>query len=114
MLQMMDADGKRDRPSNADAAQLSELLRTVPTLSHESMNPLAVAAKQALDQSVTAAATQGDDPWLLFLEKDYLLKLCFLIDIAARHKLFRVAKLLIGQARKSGMQIGRRRLSLHI
>ena len=40
-----------------------------------------------------AAATQGDDPWLLFLEKEYLLKLCFLSDIAARHKLYRVAKI---------------------
>ena len=93
VLQMIDADGKRDRPSNADATQLSGLLRTVPTLSHESLNPLALAAKQALDQSVTAAATQGDDPWLLFLEKEYLSKLCFLVDIAARHKLFRVAKI---------------------
>ncbi len=93
MLQMMNADGKRDRPSNADAKQLFELLRPVPTLSHESLNPLALAAKQALDQSVTAAATQGDDPWLLFLENEYLSKLCFLVDIAARHKLFRVAKI---------------------
>jgi hypothetical protein len=42
---------------------------------------------------MTAAATQGDDPWLLFLEKEYLSKLCFLSDIAARHKLYRVAKI---------------------
>jgi hypothetical protein len=30
---------------------------------------------------------------LLFLEKEYLLQLCFLSDIAARHKLYRVAKI---------------------
>ena len=63
----------------------------MPTLSHESINPLAVAAKQKLDNSITAAATQRDDPWLLFLEEQYLLQLCFLYDSPARHKLYRVA-----------------------
>jgi hypothetical protein len=38
VLHMMNADGKRDRPSNADTTQLSGLLRAVPTLSHESLN----------------------------------------------------------------------------
>ena len=93
VLKMMDADGKRDRPVNAAELAISGLLRTVPTLSHQSLNPLAVSAKSALDQSMIAAATQGDDPWLLFLEKEYLLQLCFLSDIAARHKLYRVAKI---------------------
>ncbi len=55
---------------------------------------MAVSAKSALDQSKIADTTQGDDPWLLFLEKEYLLKLCFLSDIAARHKLYCVAKIL--------------------
>ena len=72
---------------------MSGLLRTVPTLSHESINPVAVNAKQALDNRITTAATQGDDPWLLFLEEQYLAKLCFLFDTAARHKLFRVARI---------------------
>ncbi len=90
---MMDADSKRPRPQNDSALQMSGLLRTVPTLSHESTNPLAVTAKQTLDNTITTAATQGDDPWLLFLESQYLAKLCFLFDIAARHKLFRVAKI---------------------
>ena len=90
---MMDADSKRPRPQNDSALQMSGLLRTVPTLSHESTNPIAVAAKQTLDNTITTAATQGDDPWLLFLESQYLAKLCFLFDVAARHKLFRVAKI---------------------
>ncbi len=40
---------------------------------------------------MSAAARQRDDPWLLFLEEQYLQKLCFLYDSPARHKLFRVA-----------------------
>ncbi len=62
VLKMMDADSKRPRPQNDSALQMSGLLRTVPTLSHESTNPLAVAAKQTLDKTITTAATQGDDP----------------------------------------------------
>ena len=69
VLKMMDADAKRNRPVHDDSMQISGLLRTVPTLSHASINPLAIAAKSALNQSMTTAATQGDDPWLLFLEK---------------------------------------------
>ena len=89
----MEADSKRGRNLNDSALQLSGLLRTVPTLSHASTNPLAVAAKTALDHRITTAATQGDDPWLLFLEAQYLAKLCFIDDTAERHKLFRVAKI---------------------
>jgi hypothetical protein len=87
VLRMMDADGKRTRPQNEDARLMSGLLRTVPTLSHESTNPLAVAAKQALDNTITAAATQSDDPSLLSVEEQYLQTLCFLYDNPARHKL---------------------------
>jgi hypothetical protein len=93
VIKMMDADSKRAHPADEPAMQLSGLLRTVPTLSHESTNPKAVAAKQALENTITIAATQEDDPWLLFLEKEYVLQLCFLYDIAARHKLFHVAKI---------------------
>jgi hypothetical protein len=92
VLKMMDAESKRARPQNDSALQMSELLRTVSTLSHESTNPLAVTANQTLDNTITTAATQGDDLWLLCLESQYLAKLCFLYDIAARHKLYRVAK----------------------
>ncbi len=78
VLKMMNADGKRGSSRAEEPVQLSGLLRTVPTLSHESVNPLALNAKAALDKSITTAATQCDDPWLIFLEKQYLLKLCFL------------------------------------
>ena len=91
VLKMMDADAKRTRPNNEDATLMSGLLRTVPTLSHESTNPLAIAAKQVLDNTLSTAARQRDDPWLLFLEEQYLHKLCFLYDMPARHKLYRVA-----------------------
>ena len=93
VVQMMDADGKRGSSRAEEPVQLSGLLRTVPTPSHESVNPVALNAKAALDKSITTAATQCDDPWLIFLEQQYLLKLCFLSDIAARHKLYRVAKI---------------------
>ena len=93
VLKMMDADGKRGSSRSEETVQLSGLLRTVPTLSHESVNPLALNAKVALDKSITTAATQCDDPWLIFLEQQYLSKICFLSDIAARHKLYRVAKI---------------------
>jgi hypothetical protein len=93
VLKMMDADGKRGSSRSEETVQLSGLLRTVPTLSHESVNPLALNAKAALDRAITTAATQCDDPWLIFLEQQYLSKLCFLSDIAARHKLYRVAKI---------------------
>ena len=93
VLKMMDADGKRGNSRSEETVQLSGLLRTVPTLSHESVNPLALNAKAALDQSMTTAATQCDDPWLIFLEQQYLSKICFLSDIPARHKLYRIAKI---------------------
>ena len=91
VLKMMDADAKRTRPNIEDATLISGLLRTVPTLSHESTNPLAIAAKQVLDNTLSIAARQRDDPWLIFLEEQYLHKLCFLYDMPARHKLYRVA-----------------------
>ena len=91
VLKMMDADSKRTRSHNEDASLMSGLLRTVPTLSHESTNPLAVTAKQVLDNTLSTAARQRDDPCLLFLEDQYLQKLCFLYDSPARPKLYRVA-----------------------
>jgi hypothetical protein len=42
---------------------------------------------------VCAQAQQTDDPWLLFLTKEYVGKICFLDDIAERHKLYRVCKI---------------------
>ena len=38
-------------------------------------------------------ATQGDDPWLVHLTKEYVGKICFLHDTAERHKLYRVCNI---------------------
>ena len=46
-----------------------------------------------MDAYLVANAQQVDDPWLLFLEKEYKGQVCFVNDIAARHKLYRVAKI---------------------
>ncbi len=40
-----------------------------------------------------AQAEQVDDPWLLLLENEYKDQVCFVHDIAARHKLYRVARI---------------------
>ncbi len=38
-------------------------------------------------------AEQVDDPWLILLEQEYRGHVCFVNDIAAHHKLYRVAKI---------------------
>ena len=43
-----------------------------------------------MEDSVCLQAAQGDDPWLVFLTDEYVCKICFLHDIAERHKLYRV------------------------
>jgi hypothetical protein len=48
VLKMVDADAKRSRPQNDASLHMSGPLRTVPTLSHESIDPVAVAAKSKL------------------------------------------------------------------
>jgi len=46
-----------------------------------------------MDAYLVANAEQVDDPWLLLLEQEYKGQACFVNDIAARHKLYRVAKI---------------------
>jgi hypothetical protein len=46
-----------------------------------------------MDAYLVLQVEQADDPWLLLLEKEYKGQVCFVHDIAARHKLFRVAKI---------------------
>jgi hypothetical protein len=46
-----------------------------------------------MDHYLVSRAEQVDDPWLLFLEKEYEGKVCFLHGIAARHKLYCVARI---------------------
>ena len=68
-------------------------MRKVPTLNINSTNKRAVALRKALEEEVCLHATQTDDPWLLFLTKEYVGKICFLNDIAERHKLYRVCSI---------------------
>ncbi len=56
-------------------------------------NPVATDAKKAMDEYLVLQAEQVDDPWLLLLEQEYKGHVCFVNDIAARHKLYRVAKI---------------------
>ncbi len=46
-----------------------------------------------MDAYLVANAAQVDDPWLLLLEQEYRGQVCFVNDIAARHKLYGVAKI---------------------
>ena len=65
----------------------------VPTLNLQSTNTRALELRKQLEAEVCLQATQTDDPWLLFLTKEYVGKICFLNDIAERHKLFRVCSI---------------------
>ena len=62
-------------------------------LEAETTNPVATQAKKAMDEYLVEQAAQIDDPWLLLLEQEYKGQLCFVNDIAARHKLYRVANI---------------------
>ncbi len=46
-----------------------------------------------MEEEVCRQATQTDDPWLIFLTNEYVGKICFLDDIAERHKLYRVCSI---------------------
>ena len=65
----------------------------MPTLNLQSTNTRALELRKTLEAEVCLQATQSDDPWLLFLTKEYVGKNCFLNDIAERHKLFRVCSI---------------------
>ena len=58
-----------------------------------STNTRALTLRKELEQEVCRQATQTDDPWLVFLTNEYVGKICFLNDIAERHKLFRVCSI---------------------
>ena len=73
---------------------LSGLIRSTPVLEAETTNPISTEAKKSMDDYyLVSQAEQVDDPWLLFLEKEYKGQVCFLHDIAARHKLYCVARI---------------------
>ena len=89
---MLKADSRRGAVAN-EAVGLSGLLRVVPTLNVLSTNATALKLRQQMEERLCLNAQQTDDPWLLFLTKEYVGKICFLDDIAERHKLYRVANI---------------------
>ncbi len=72
---------------------LEGLLRAVPTLNVETTSAHALKLRKTLESKVCLQATQVDDPWLIFLRREYCGKICFLHDIAERHKLYRVCNI---------------------
>ena len=89
---MLKADSRRGAV-DSEAVALSGLLRAVPTLNVLSTNAKALKLRQQMEDRLCQNAQQTDDPWLLFLSKEYIGKICFLDDIAERHKLYRVANI---------------------
>jgi hypothetical protein len=89
---MMKADSKRGTVDNAPI-KLTGLLRKVPTLNVQTTNAIALKRRQDLEHEVGLQAAQADDPWLVFLTTEYVGKICFLHDIAERHKLYRVCNI---------------------
>ena len=87
---MIKVDAKR---TFGNEISLTGLLRKTPVLEAETTNPIATQAKKDMDAYLVSQAEQVDDPWLLLLEQDYKGQVCFVHDIAARHKLYRVASI---------------------
>ena len=79
----------------------SGLIRSTPVLEAETTNPISTEAKKSMDDYLVSQAEQVDDPWLLFLEREYKGQVCFLHDIAARHKLYCVARISYWPSTKS-------------
>jgi hypothetical protein len=90
VVAMINVDSKRTFSSDI---QLSGLLRKTPVLEVDTTNPIATQAKKDMDAYLVAQAEQVDDPWLVLLETAYKGQVCFVHDIAARHKLYRVARI---------------------
>jgi hypothetical protein len=92
VILMLKADSRRGACDQSEVAH-SGLLRKVPTLNVNSTNARALKLRQELEERVAIKATQVDDPWLVYLTDEYVDKICFLHDIAERHKLYRVSKI---------------------
>jgi hypothetical protein len=72
---------------------LTGLVRLNPIISSTSTDPISIRAKEKQDAEVGLKATQMDDPWLVTLDREYVIKLCFLHDISLRHKLYRIFRI---------------------
>jgi hypothetical protein len=98
VVAMIGVDSKRTFSGDLT---LSGLIRSTPVLEAETTNPISVEAKKRMDDYLVLQAEQVDDPWLLQLEIDYKGQVSFLHDIAARHKLYRVARISYWSSTKS-------------
>ena len=100
VILMMKADGRRGTVDTGHL-KLTGLLCVVPTLNVQATNATALQLRKDLEDEVCVLATQADDPWLLFLTDEYVGKICFLYDIADRHKSYRVCKIQYWTSTKS-------------
>ena len=92
VIHMMKADSRRGAV-NTEPIALEGLLRKVPTLNVGTTSANALKLRKDMETAACLQATQMDDPWLIFLTTQYVGKICFLHDIADRHKLFRVSNI---------------------
>jgi hypothetical protein len=88
----MKADAKRGEVATVPL-KINGLLRKVPTLNLQGTNAQALKLRKEQEDEVCLQATQGDDPWLVYLTHECVGKIRFLHDIAERHKLFRVSNI---------------------
>jgi hypothetical protein len=106
---MMKADARRGTVDSG-AVKLTGLLRIVPTLNVQATSAKALQLRKHQEEEICVQATQADDPWLLLLTNTYVGKICFLHDIAERHKLYRVS-IIAYWTRLLDTQIGKLRWS---
>ncbi len=92
VIPMMKADSRRGA-INTEPIALEGLLRKVPTLNVGTTSAHALQLRKEMETAVCLQATQTDDPWLIFFTTQYVGKICFLHDIADRHKLYRVCNI---------------------
>ncbi len=106
VILMMKADSRRGTDDNTPLKLLG-LLRKVPTLNLQATNAKALKLRKDLEDEVCLQATQADDPCLILLTESYVGKICFLHDIAERHKLYLVCNIAYWTSNKKHTQIGR-------
>ncbi len=110
---MMQADTRR-QPSGDLQPRLSGLVHLNPVINSASTDPLSTRAKAQQDIAIGLQAAQGDDPWLMTLDKEYVNTLCYLHDISLRHKLYRICKIAYWPSTKTRYELGKGLWSLYM
>ncbi len=80
VILMIKADSRRGAV-DSKAITLNGLLRKVPTLNVQTTSASALQLRKQMEEKVRKDATQVDDPWLIFLTREYVGKICFLHDV---------------------------------